>query len=619
MTAAYHNVPSAPTSSHRSPHSSCQDGTLTGGVTGYVSADELAAAGLPDLPTTKRGVNKRAASEGWHYIDRVGRGGGRLYRIFDLPVAARNELAERRLRNLPTAPVGRPKGSDYFTLNPDVAGAVEALIASRRLSAPQVMKLLATQFVNLPSKRSLQRFMAKVEDEKRALIASIRDPDAYKGRYRVALGRADADTTRAHQCWELDTTKADVMTAGGRKMILGVIDRWSRRANFMVVPSESGQAVRRFLVDTIRKWGVMPEAVMTDNGSGFINQSIRSALDTLGIEHRICPPGSPEKKPHVERLFGTFNRECAELLSGYIGHNVAEAQALRAKARKETGRAVIVPTMTPEELQTVLDGWVDGVYHVREHSSLRMSPMRKWQSSPARPRAAASEDVLRLALSALVGQRNVGKRGVQWKGGRYWSAALAPWVGRDVIVRRDEDDLGQLFIFAPNGEFIDIAVSAMRAGLSEAEFARAAHEAQDSFMRQARADLRSKSKGFTFEKARDRVLRDNAEAAGKLVHFAPQTQPHSTPTIASLTDAATTAAPVPTAAERPAAASIIPLPKSPAQKVREADDIIARAAAGDLIDADELRRAQLYATTSEYRAQRMVADAFAAPAQSTSA
>jgi transposase InsO family protein len=619
MTAAYHNAPPAPTSSHCSLLRPSQDDTSAPIVPGYVSASELAAAQLPGLPKTHSAILRRAAAEGWRYIDRAGRGGGRLFHLIDLPKEAREALAESRIRNMPAAPVGRPKGSDYFTLNPDVAGAVEALIASRRLSAPQVMKLIATQFVNLPSKRSLQRFMAKVEDEKRALIASIRDPDAYKGRYRVALGRADADTTRAHQCWELDTTKADVMTAGGRKMILGVIDRWSRRANFMVVPSESGQAVRRFLVDTIRKWGVMPEAVMTDNGSGFINQSIRSALDTLGIEHRICPPGSPEKKPHVERLFGTFNRECAELLSGYIGHSVAEAQALRAKARKETGRAVIVPTMTPEELQTVLDGWVDGVYHVREHSSLRMSPMRKWQSSPARPRAAVGEDVLRLALSALVGQRNVGKRGVQWKGGRYWSAALAPWVGRDVIVRRDEDDLGQLFIFAPSGEFIDIAVSALRSGLSEAEFAMAAHQDQDSFMRSAKADMRRRSKGFTFEKARDRILRDNAEAVGKLIHFAPQTQPHSTPTIASLTDAANTAAPVPAAAKRPAAASIIPLPKSPAQKVREADEIIARADAGELVDADELRRAQLYATTSEYRAQRMVADAFAAPAQSTSA
>jgi transposase InsO family protein len=619
MKAAYHNATPAPTSSHCSLSGTSQDGTLTGKVPGYVSADELATAALPELPSTKRGINKRAASEGWRYIDRVGRGGGRLYRVLDLPEAARNELTARFLRDIPSAPVGRPKGSDYFTLNPDVAAAVESLIAGRRIPAREVMNLLTTQFVALPSRRSLQRFMAKVEEEKQALIASFRDPDAYKGKYRVALGRADADTTRAHQCWELDTTKADVMTAGGRKMILGLIDRWSRRANFMVVPSESGQAVRRFLIATIRKWGVMPEAVMTDNGSGFINQSIRSALDTLGIEHRICPPGSPEKKPHVERLFGTFTRERAELLSGYIGHSVADAQALRAKARKETGRAVIVPTMTPEELQTVLDAWVDGVYHIREHGSLRMSPMRKWQSSPAPARAAASEDVLRLALSALVGQRNVGKRGVQWKGGRYWSTALAPWVGRDVIVRRDEDDLGQLFIFAPTGEFIDIAVDHGRSGLSEAEFATAARQDQDRYMRQARADLRARAKGFSFEKARDAVLRSDAEAAGKLVNFPPITEPHSTPTIASLADAATTAAPAPAPRGRGAPAAVIPMPKAPAQKVREADAIIARADAGEQVDADELRRARLYATTSEYRAQRMVAEHLASPAQSTSA
>lgn len=466
MSRAYHKQRRAPTSPNRSQNNPSQDDTLTGKVPGYASAQELADAALPGLPTTKRGVNMRAAAEGWAFIDRVGRGGGRLYRVADLPKDAQHALMHYRIDTLQAGPVGRPKGSDYFTRNPSVAAAVELILSRQRVPAPQMMKLLATDFAILPSRRSLQRFMAGIERDRKALIASMRDPDAYKSNYRLALGRADADTDRAHQCWELDTTKADVVTAGGRKMVLGIIDRWSRRANFMVCPSESGQSVRRLLIETIRKWGVMPEMVMTDNGSGFINASVKSACAALGIAHHICPPGSPEKKPHIERLFGTFTRQRAELLEGYIGHNVAEAQQLRAKARKETGRALIVPKMEPEELQAVLTAWVDGSYHVTEHSSLRMSPMRKWQSTPVPARSAPGEDVLRLALSALVGQRNVGKRGIVWKRGRYWSPSLAAWVGRDVIVRRDEENLGELFIFSPDGEFIDIAVSHERSGLT---------------------------------------------------------------------------------------------------------------------------------------------------------
>lgn len=621
MSVAYHKGRKAPTPPIRSAEAASQDGTLTGKLPGYASAQELAAAQLPGLPATKSAMIRRAKSDGWGFIDRVGRGGGRLYRTADLPMEAQQALLRQRIDEASGSPVGRPRGSDYFTRNPAVAAAVEAILANRRLAAPQVMELLEDDFLGLPSLRSLRRFIAKLEDERKAVLASMRDPDAFKGKYRLALGRADANTDRAHQIWEIDTTPADVMTTDGRKMVLGLIDRWSRRALFMVCESESAQSVRRLLITAIIRWGVLPETVMTDQGSGFINASIVSALELLDIDHWPCPPGSPEKKPHVERLFGTFTRARAELFDGYIGHNVAEAQKLRAKARQDTGRPVIIAKMSAGDLQAALDGWVDGVYHVREHGSLRMSPMRKWQSSPVPARAAPGADTLRMALSALVGPRTVGKRGIVWQRGRYWSPALAAWVGRQVVVRRDEDELGELLIFSPEGEFIDIAVNAERSGLSEAEFAQEARAQQTRWMREQRADLKARAKDFSFERARDSILRRDAEAAGKLVSLPQPTRPHTSTAIDTLS-AAADARPA-TAPAKPAAqpsAAVVPLPKSTAQKVREADAIIARAEAGEAVDADELRRARTYATTSEYRAQRMVEDHLAAPStQSTSA
>jgi transposase InsO family protein len=588
-------------------------------VPGYASAQELADAALPGLPTTKRSINRRAETDGWQYIDRVGRGGGRLYRVADLPIEAQQALLQQRISAASGAPVGRPKGSDYFTRNPEVAAAVEAILASRRLAAPGVMELLQNDFVTLPSLRSLRRFIAKLEEERKTVILSMRDPDAFKSKYRVSIGRADANTAHAHQIWEIDATKADVMTTEGRKMILGLIDRWSRRVLFMVCPSESAQSVRRLLITAIERWGVVPEIVMTDQGSGFINGAIVSALEMLGIEHWPCPPASGDKKPHIERVFGTFQRQRTELFDGYLGHSVAEAQQLRAKARKDSGRPVIEARMSAAELQAALDNWTDGVYHLREHGSLRMSPMRKWQSSPVPARAAPGAEVLRMALSALVGARTVGKRGIQWQGGRYWSPALAPWVARQVLVRRDEDELGELLVFSPEGEFIDIAVNHARSGLSEAEFAAEARAQQARWLREQRADLKARAKDFNFERARDAILRRDAEAAGKLVQLPMPTQTHSTPAIDTLSEAAGSPAPQPARRERPAAATIVTMPKSPAVKMREADAIIARADAGEAVDADALRRARLYASTSEYRAQRAVAEHLAAPTSKTSA
>lgn len=619
MSGVYHNARAAEMSVCRGL---AHDGTVTAKLPGYVSARDLAAASLPGLPTTHSAIVRRAAADGWTYIDRVGRGGGRLYRTADLPAEAQQALSHRRISAARAAPIGRPSGTDYFSRNPDVAAAVELILTrrARALSATIVMELLAEEFVRLPSLRSLQRFISRLEAERKVLLTAFRDPDAYKSKYRLALGRADANTDHAHQIWEIDTTPADVMTTDGRKMVLQVIDRWSRRARFMVCESESAQSVRRLLTTTITAWGVMPECVMTDQGSGFINASIVSALELLGIDHWPCPPGSPEKKPHVERLFGTFTRARAELFDGYIGHNVAEAQKLRARARADSGRPVIVARMSAADLQTALDAWVDGVYHLRDHGTLRMSPMRKWQSSPVPARAAPPADLLRMALSADVGVRTVGKRGIVWQHGRYWSPSLSAWVGRQVRVRRDEDELGELLIFTPDGLFIDIAVNAGRSGLSEAEFAIEAKAAQAQWLREQRADLKARTRDFSFERARDARLRRDAEEAGKLAHFPTPTVPHATPTLDTLADARATAAPLPAQpATRPVAA-ILPLPQSPAARMREADALIARAAAGEPVDADALRRARLYVTTSEYRAQRMVADHLAAPSsQSTSA
>lgn len=596
--------------------------SLDSDLHGHLSAAQIAAAALPGLPATKRGVNMVAERDGWRFIDRVGRGGGRLYAIADLPAEARAALIERRDAEVEqgVAPRGRPAGSGYFDRNPDVADALVAILSQRSVSARNIRKMLAVRFPELspPSIRAIQRQVAAIREEKRALLASFADPDGYRSKYRVALGRADGDVTSANQVWELDTTKADVITTGGRKMILGLIDRWSRRSAFMVAESESGQAVRRFLGEVMQAWGVMPDAVMTDNGSGYINEAIKSALKYLEIEHRICPPGKPEVKPHIERLFGTFTRDRAELLDGYIGHNVADAQKERARARKETGKALILPTLTPEELQGILDAWLDGEYHLRVHSSIRKAPLAKWLSSPTSSRAAPAPDVLRIALSALVGTRRVTKRGIAWKGGRYWSPALAPWMDRDVVVRRDEAELGELYIFSPGGDFIDIAVNHERAGLSEQEHARQARARFDRDMAQAREDVRKKQRAFGYEATRDAMLRAEAEEAGKVVVLAGRTRPESSATAESIADALAdrpAPAPAPHSPARPVSppATIIEHPATPAQKVREADALIARAEAGEPVDPAELRRAQGYRTTSEYRAHRAVMDTLGTP------
>lgn len=573
----------------------------------YLSARALASLGLVGLPSTQRSINRLRDRHGWQSVEAEGR---ILIDVASLPPAVRAEIEARFVPapRLTPNPIdrrgaGRPVGTDFFTARPDVADAVQVILARQQLSATRVLDLITGQFDALPEIHTLRRFISKLEAQQRPLLESFRDPDLYKSRFRMAMGRADGGVTHANQIWELDSTKTDVMLKTGRRQVLGLIDVFSRRANFIIAPSESGQSVRRLLIDTIKSWGVMPEMVKTDNGSGFINASIVTALGSLDIEHHRVAPGSGDKKPHIERVFGTLTRERFELLPGYIGHSVGEAQKLRGRAKKETGRAVILPELDEGQLQIIINNWVEGVYNLRVHSGTGMSPLTRYQSSPALSVAAPSEQALLIALSALVGTQTVGKRGIMWQRGRYWSAALVPYIGRPVTVRRDEDDLGSLFIFDEDGRYIDTAVNFERAGLSEEAFAAVATAHQRAWMKEARADVRAKAKAFSPEKARADILRRDAEAAGKLVYLPLATRAAENSTLASI---AADTAPLPLAPQR----SIIirhtadDQPQSAvavAAKVDRAEALIAADDAGHTVDPERLAWAQAFVSGAAFK------------------
>ncbi len=589
----------------------------------YLSAQAIADLQLAGLPATKRNVNARAAADGWKWAQRDGPGGGRLYAVSSLPADAQRDLVRRyeRIANENRRPQGRPKGTGFFKKHPEMADAVVSWLASRKLSSGVIHDMLRAQFAQVPTARTLRNFIRTIEAEHALALESLRDPSRFKGTRRMSLGRADAGVTYANQRWEIDTTPGDVLLVEGRRAILGVIDVFSRRVRFLVMPSESAQSVRRLLSGTMQAWGACPTTIATDQGSGYVNTAIASALELLGIEHHACPPGSPEKKPYIERVFGTFQRSRAEVLAGYCGHNVAEAQRLRERARKETGKPLIVPEMTAAELQTVLDNWADGPYLQQRHSSLGMSPLARWQSSPAGATRAPAADELRIVLSAHVGARRVGKRGIEWKRGRYWSPALVDHIGRDVMVRRDEDELGELMVFDEAGRFIAIAVDQRRSGMSEEQFALAARRDQEAHMKAARASLREKQRRYSIEDARDALLRHDAALAGKLATLPAALPDQPSETVRSIRERAVEASPLaPEVADtmfaaierrsRPPAAQPA---RSVEDKVAEADALIAAAQRGGEVDADRLRWARAYAGGSEYRTAKVMQAHFGSP------
>src|SRR5690606_13911862 len=237
-----------------------------------------------------------------------------------------------------------------------------------------------------------------------------------------AQGSASEHVIGLNQLWEFDSTPADLMLTDGRHTILGVIDVYSRRTSFVVMPTSDSKGVAKVIRRAILNWGV-PETAKTDNGADYKSRWIKHVFRGLGIDQQFCPPFQGWKKPHIERVFRTFAHDIAELLPGFIGHNVAERKAIEARKsfsdRLFKKDQLIDVTMTSADLQQFCNDWLQYEYHARKHECLGCSPNDMVASYNGSIRTVSDERLLDVLLSEPAGTRTVTKTGIKLNGGVY--------------------------------------------------------------------------------------------------------------------------------------------------------------------------------------------------------
>src|SRR5690606_19576391 len=115
-------------------------------------------------------------------------------------------------------------------------------------------------------------------------------------------------------------------------------------------------------------------------GADYTSEHVRRVLLMLGIRHDVCPPYTPEAKPHVERAFGTFTRDLVELLPGYVGHSVADRKAIEDRismADRHAGKKLHRVRMSVSDFQDFCDAWCRDVYEHDEHRGIGTSPFQR--------------------------------------------------------------------------------------------------------------------------------------------------------------------------------------------------------------------------------------------------
>ena len=436
----------------------------------------------------------------------------------DWVLGAHQKLSERSLERWQAALEGggaaaldpRYHGTtrSHFEQYPEQATWLEGLLLNRpHASARLLHEALKAEFqADAPAVDAVLRWKRRYLAEHAREFLMATNPDKYKNKYQSAMGSRSAHVVRLNQLWETDATKADLMFTGDprRYTLCQVVDVYSDRRRFLVVETSSGRAHGLLLRRCILEWG-LPEQLKTDNGKDYTSKYITRFVASLAIEQILCAPFSGEEKPHVERGFRTFLHDLVELIEGYTGHNVAQAQDIRARRSfaqrlQEAKKGEVVETgMTREEFELFVERWCLADDH-RERTRGRL----KGQTPAQMVDAWAKEHPVRrihdpLALDYLLADgatKTVKKKGIEHQRRIFMAPELGAIIGRQVEIRLSPETPGRIAVFQ-DGVFVCHAEDPELVDVNRAEVAaraRALQKAADKATRAVHRELKAQVK-----------------------------------------------------------------------------------------------------------------------------
>ncbi|NVK42141.1 MAG: DDE-type integrase/transposase/recombinase [Oceanospirillaceae bacterium] len=410
------------------------------------------------------------------------------------------------------------KGTGMIDNDEDLKGfIIGMLVENPHISNTVLNKAIKAEFsgkIELPSLRTIDRWINKWKADNRQVFVAITNPDQWKNEYMQAFGSGNEHVTALNQLWEFDSTPADLMLEDGRHNIIGVIDVYSRRIRFVVSRTSNSKGVAQVIRQAILDWGI-PQVAKTDNGADYKSKYIQSVFHALDIKQEFCPPFQAWKKPHIERVFRSFSHDLLELLPGFIGHNVADRKQIEARKqfsdRLFKKDEVIEIGMSSEELQAFCNNWIDNEYHVRTHRELKKTPnqmVREWSGTISR---IENERALDILLSEPAGHRIVGKKGISVEGGKYIHPELGAIIGDQVHVYYDEHDMGRIFVYDMNNQFVCVAEDPAVTGVSRKEVAAKTKEVQREAVQEEKRRLKAAAKKISKRDIANEILAHQAQ------------------------------------------------------------------------------------------------------------
>lgn len=433
---------------------------------------------------------------------------------------------------------GSRKGQTIIDMNTQIKEFILGMIAAHpHANCKHIIRGLRERFDRnaLPSYRTLQNWLSAWKRDNKSTLMAMTNPDKWRNYFQAATGSYSENILRLNQLWEFDSTPTDILLNDGKRhTIIGVIDVYSRRVKLLVSHTSNSKAVAAILRKCLIDWGV-PEVVKMDNGADYVSKHITRVLEHLEIERKLCPPFTPNAKPHVERVFKTFSHDLMELLPGFIGHNVAERKDI--EARKSFADHIMGKAKEPfnlnlsaEKLQEFCDKWTDNLYMQSEHGGLNnRTPFEVFTNYTGSIRKIQNERALDILLSETSGDglRYVTKKGIAIENNHYDSADLAGFEGQQVKVLYDEASFGEIYVFTLADEFICKAICPERLGISRAEVAVHRRQKQKRLINEQKTALNKLAKEYGTHNIAQEILESKYKETSKIIPMPKKAQEYS--------------------------------------------------------------------------------------------
>lgn len=224
-------------------------------------------------------------------------------------------------------------------------------------------------------------------------------------------------------CWQTDISMGPYLTINGRKQktyIIAFIDDASRAIMACSFFFEQNlNAVLSVFKTAVQRRGI-PKKLFMDNGKVFRSDQLQFICASLGAIVSYAEIFSPESKGKIERWFLTLQRQWLNLLNWNS-------------------------ILSIEELNDMLQDYVENTYHQSIHSSIKMKPIDKYIQHIDRVRFVPSKQDLDYIFLYRIERRVKNDATIPIL--NYIFEVPAKYIGERIKVRYDPSSLDKAYIF----------------------------------------------------------------------------------------------------------------------------------------------------------------------------